>query len=64
MRDDNCSKESMRETTWLRWLSLEANTMRDMGTLRGECYERCLTGYDFEKHAGACWDDSYGRSTV
>ena len=38
--------------------------MRDMGTLRGESYERCLTGYDFEKHAGACWDDSYGSSTV
>ena len=27
--------------------------MRDTGT-----YERYLTGYDFEKYAGACWDDS------
>ena len=59
MRDDTCLKEPMRENTWKVTLALalvEANTMRDMGTLRGECYERCLTGYDFEKHAGACFE--------
>ena len=38
--------------------------MRDMDTLRGECYERCLTGYDFAKCDGVCWDERYGRSTV